>query len=191
MDFKNWSEFHAPSNVDVLIIYDQEIIKNERILKTILRQEECTMQVYIATYRIRLESISTYLTLINGCILLDGDLTLLPNIIRMGRDGYSVMPATTFISTVQEQDLVNALSLNECALLHELANGHSERTIARKMGTTSQTTRAHLRILYKKLNVSLSVDAVLFAKRHKEHLHTIRRNLIRNEGVLSNKRELV
>lgn len=187
IDFNKPVDSHASLKADVLIICDQSIVNNKLILKKIQREQKEVVQIYVATYKIRIPYISKYLNDFNGCILLDGDLMLLPNIIRMGRDGYNVMPSTTFINIGQERDLVKSLSLYECALLHELAIGHNERAIARKMGTTNYKIKSHLRNLYQKLNVSLSVDAVSFAKRHKDHLHRIRRDLIREERTLLNK----
>ncbi len=178
---------HASSNADVLIVCDHAIKNNKRILENISIGQKHISQIYVATYRTRISDIAEYLNDINGFILLDGDLMLLPNIIRMGRDGYTVMPSTTFINIGQERDLVKSLSLYECALLHELAIGHNERAIARNMGTTNRKIETHLRNLCQKLNVSLSVDAVSFAKRHKDRLHKRRRNLIRKEGMLLNK----
>lgn len=179
-------EFQIPSDTDILIICDQTMKNNEKALKRLSRQKECLAPVYVATYRTRLGDLSEILSLMNGCILLDGDMTLLPDIVRMARDGYVVMPDAmpdTFVNIGRERDLVRALSLYECALLHELCYGRNERAIARRLGTTSSMIGRRLRILYKKLNVSLSTDAVSFAKRHKEDLHKRRRDLIREEGT--------
>jgi DNA-binding NarL/FixJ family response regulator len=170
-------------NVDVLIVYDRTVIKNKWILKKFSKQQEKMAQIYVATYKTRILGISELLESINGYILLDGDLMLLPNIIRMGRDGYSVMPANTFVDIGQGRELVQSLSLIECALLHELAIGHNEKTIARKMGTTSGEMASRLRFLFRKLNVPNLAEAASFAKRHKDDLHTTRRKLIRKEGM--------
>ncbi len=184
---KSSSDFHDSSNMDILIICDHTIENNKWILKSLSRRQESFVQVYVATYKMRITAIEEYLHSINGCILLDGNLMLLPNIIRMGRNGYTVMPATTFINFGREHDLINALSLYECALLHELAIGKNERTITTNMGTTRTKLAFHLRNIYRKINVSTSVDAVSFAKRHKDHLHKTRRKLIRAEGLLLSK----
>lgn len=184
---KSSNDLPASSNVDILIVCDHTITNNKWIIKSLSRLQESFVQVYVATYRERVTGIEEYLHSINGCILLDGDLMLLPNIIRMGRDGYTVTPATTFIHFGRERDLINALSLYECALLHELAIGHNERTIARKMGTTRRKVEIHLSNIYRKVNVSTPADAVAFAERHKDHLHRTRRKLIREEGMLLNK----
>lgn len=178
--------FQIPSDADILIICDQIMTKNEKALNRLSRQQGSSVPIYVATYRTRLADFSGILSLMNGCILLDGDMTLLPDIVRMARDGYVVMPDAmpgTFINIGQEQDLVRALSLYECALLHELGFGRNERVIARRLGTTSGTIGRRLRALYKKLHVSLSADAASFAKRHKEDLHKRRRDLIRKEGA--------
>ena len=65
----------------------------------------------------------------------------------------------------QARSMGNAiLSLRECDVLAELANGRSNKEIARKLDLTENTVKFHLRSVYDKLGVGCRVLAVSVAR---------------------------
>jgi DNA-binding NarL/FixJ family response regulator len=73
------------------------------------------------------------------------------------------MPSETDFS----QEPAPRLSPRELVVLRELANGAANGEIARSLGITEATVRAHLRNLFGKINVQNRTEAVLWAVRHR------------------------
>jgi DNA-binding NarL/FixJ family response regulator len=62
-------------------------------------------------------------------------------------------------------DLVEALSAREVEVLHALARGRLYKEIADEQGVSYHTVRAHVRSIYRKLQVTSRREAINLARR--------------------------
>lgn len=133
-----------------------------------LRREEVTAQVIILTAS---DSTSDIYALINagadGYLLKDSDPEVLLNDILAGAKGGKVF--SEFVSDYlrdrdvsgEQADPLSVLTERELDVLHELAQGLSNKQIAASLNIAEQTVKVHIRNLLRKLNVRSRVAATI------------------------------
>lgn len=133
-----------------------------------LRHEEVTAQVIILTAS---DSTSDIYALINagadGYLLKDSDPEVLLNDILAGAKGGKVF--SEFVSDYlrdrdvsgEQADPLSVLTERELDVLHELAQGLSNKQIAASLNIAEQTVKVHIRNLLRKLNVRSRVAATI------------------------------
>ncbi len=176
------------ANTDFLIVCNEVLARNHGFQNTKSSGRADTFPIFVALYRSQLSATAEHLGRINGCILLDGNLELLPDVVRMAKGGYCVVPEImneAFIDFRMEQAWICELSLIECAMLNEVGLGRNEREIARRLSLYLATVRRLLTPLIKKLRISTLSEAQSFALRNREKLYERRRWLIRQEGSVN------
>lgn len=174
------------ANTDLLIVCNNVLIRNFGFsrVRQIHRQNE--VPIYVALQRTQLKDVINQLKYINGCIFLDGDLNLLPNILHMARNGYCVLPDAVnneFIDFRMEQAWIGELSMIECAFLHLLGVGQNEKEIARHLGLQLETVSRLLKSLLRKIRISDIGEVRSFTLRNREMLHQRRRFLMQYENT--------
>ncbi|MFY9993941.1 MAG: nitrate/nitrite response regulator protein NarP [Leclercia sp.] len=133
-----------------------------------LRREEVTAQVIILTAS---DSTSDIYALVNagadGYLLKDSDPEVLLNDILAGAKGGKVF--SEFVSDYlrdrevsgEQADPLSVLTERELDVLHELAQGLSNKQIAASLNIAEQTVKVHIRNLLRKLNVRSRVAATI------------------------------
>lgn len=133
-----------------------------------LRREEVTAQVIILTAS---DSTSDIYALVNagadGYLLKDSDPEVLLNDILAGAKGGKVF--SEFVSDYlrdredsgEQADPLSVLTERELDVLHELAQGLSNKQIAASLNIAEQTVKVHIRNLLRKLNVRSRMAATI------------------------------
>jgi DNA-binding NarL/FixJ family response regulator len=106
-----------------------------------------------------------------GVLYKDVDPDALVRAIRAVHDGHLLLApeaAATLLSTNHRAPDLDALTTREREVLAELAQGRSNREIARALHVSEKTVKAHVSSVLAKLGVQDRTQAALFAVRH-EH----------------------
>lgn len=175
-------------DADVLIVCNEVLARNRNLHVVKSGGNVPKICIFVALHRDQITGVSAHLERVDGCILLDGNLDLLPDVVRMARDGYCVFPDSIydeFIDFQVEQALIGELSLIECAMLQEMGLGRDEPEIARRLGLYMATLDRLLPLLLKKLRITSPQEAHAFALRNRERLHQRRRSLMRENNAFA------
>lgn len=179
---------HELVDADLLIVCNEVLARNQNLPVVRSGGKVPKIRVFVALNRDQITGVSAYLERVDGCILVDGNLDLLPDVVRMARDGYCVFPDSIydeFIDFQIEQALIGELSLIECAMLQEMGLGRDEPEIARRLGLYMTTLDRLLPLLLKKLRITSPQEAHGFALRNRERLHQRRRSLMRENNAFA------
>lgn len=144
-----------------------------------LRQEGITTPTLILTVSNAEEDLSNALRLgVRGYLLKDMDPDEVVDAIRRAARGETVVaPAMTMKlvhllqygqqQSAPQEDLLKLLTQREQEILSHLAQGESNKTIARALDISHDTVKLHVRHILSKLNLTSRVEAAVFAVEHK------------------------
>lgn len=125
-----------------------------------LRRDGVTAQIIILTVS---DASSDVFALIDagadGYLLKDSDPEVLLEAIRAGAKGSKVFSEREMFGA--EEDPFSVLTERELDVLHELAQGLSNKQIASVLNISEQTVKVHIRNLLRKLNVRSRVAATI------------------------------
>ena len=175
-------------DTDLLIVCNEVLARNRNLRVVRSGGNVPKICIFVALDRDQITGVSDHLERVDGCILLDGNLDLLPDVVRIARDGYCVFPDSIydeFIDFKIEQALIGELSLIECAMLQEIGLEREEPEIARRLGLYMTTFDRLLPLLLRKLRITSSQEAHAFALRNRERLHQRRRSLMRENNAFA------
>ena len=129
-----------------------------------LRRDGVTAQIIILTVS---DASSDVFALIDGYLLKDSDPEVLLEAIRAGAKGSKVFSerVNQYLREREmfgaEEDPFSVLTERELDVLHELAQGLSNKQIASVLNISEQTVKVHIRNLLRKLNVRSRVAATI------------------------------
>jgi DNA-binding NarL/FixJ family response regulator len=129
-----------------------------------IRSTYADVKVVVLTARDERDSIECALDAgANGYIVKRIDPDGLPSALRQALDGSVVHVSARCRSIGADQ---TGLSAKERAVLEALADGRSNKEIARSLWVTEQTVKFHLTNIYRKLGVGKRTEAVRWALEH-------------------------
>jgi len=179
------------NEIDIVIACNATLDKYPSFQFKNLNTEEHRISTFAALSRRQLRRSAENLSRVNGCILLDGNLKLIANALRLAKRGYSVFPnklGETFIDFGMEEMWTHNLQLDECLILNELAVGVSEKEIFQRLGLSNVSLQHKKETISAKLRITNFADLKPFALRHKEALHDRRRHLIQQTNTAPTRR---
>lgn len=166
---------------DLLIACNKVFSRNLGFTDVWSNYSSSPVPIFVALHRAEIDCLVDMSESVSGCIMLDSNLDLLPHVVRMGRDGYCVLPNgvyDAFIDFQIEHARIGELSLIESAILQELGLGSDGSDIARRLVLSQNTYDRLFQSLLTKLRFTDVNDARAFAIRNRAKLHQRRRSLI-------------